>query len=146
MPPNLPLWCVAPETQFPAFRRLRLRSRAPGTSRAPVESGVLGSMRVPCDFLSNTPQLSQSLKSICTKLEAMKRYPTFDPPEYLDWKPDPAVMEEYQETLARQPERAAILAALSREQLTALYAGMVRFRLHDITLRRWVMQGILSKA
>jgi TPP-dependent pyruvate/acetoin dehydrogenase alpha subunit len=35
---------------------------------------------------------------------------------------------------------------LSREQLLDMYAGMLRFRLHDITLSRWVKQGILSKA
>jgi TPP-dependent pyruvate/acetoin dehydrogenase alpha subunit len=27
-----------------------------------------------------------------------------------------------------------------------MYSGMLRFRLHDITLRRWVKQGVLSKA
>ena len=27
-----------------------------------------------------------------------------------------------------------------------MYAGLFRFRLHDITLRRWVNQGILAKA
>src|SRR5215510_13279984 len=27
-----------------------------------------------------------------------------------------------------------------------MYTGMLRFRLHDITLRRWVRQGILAKA
>jgi TPP-dependent pyruvate/acetoin dehydrogenase alpha subunit len=31
-------------------------------------------------------------------------------------------------------------------QLLDLYAGMVRNRLHDLTLKRWVRQGILSKA
>jgi TPP-dependent pyruvate/acetoin dehydrogenase alpha subunit len=76
----------------------------------------------------------------------MKRYPLFDPPEYIDWIPDPEVMREYQETLDRDPQRALIVASLSRAQLLAIYAGMLRFRLHDITLRRWVKQGIISKA
>ena len=76
----------------------------------------------------------------------MKRYPLFDPPEYVNWEPDPDVMRDYEETLARDPERAAIVGSLNKEQLLAMYAGMVRFRLHDITLRRWVKQGVISKA
>jgi TPP-dependent pyruvate/acetoin dehydrogenase alpha subunit len=76
----------------------------------------------------------------------MKRYPMFDPPEYIDWKPAPGVMDEYHATLKSDSARAAIIAALSREQLLEMYAGMLRFRLHDITLSRWVKQGILSKA
>ncbi|NIP80106.1 MAG: hypothetical protein GWM90_13145, partial [Gemmatimonadetes bacterium] len=35
---------------------------------------------------------------------------------------------------------------LDRDRLLDLYRGMVRFRLHDITLKRWVRQGVLSKA
>jgi len=70
----------------------------------------------------------------------------FDPPEYVDWKPDPDVMAEYNETIERDAARAAIVSTLGTEQLLALYAGMLRFRLHDITLRRWVKQGIISKA
>ena len=73
----------------------------------------------------------------------MKRYSLFDPAEYVSWKPDPAVQEEYDEVLKADPERRAIVESLSREQLLDLYAGMVRFRLHDITLARWVKQGIL---
>ncbi len=76
----------------------------------------------------------------------MKRYPMFDPPEYVDWKPDPQILKEYQETIGRDPTRARITAALDKNQLIDMYAGMLRFRLHDITLRRWVKQGILSKA
>jgi pyruvate dehydrogenase E1 component alpha subunit len=76
----------------------------------------------------------------------MKRYPMFDPPEYLGWQPDPAVLEEYIQTLQRDRRRSDIISRLTQDQLLALYAGLVRFRLHDITLRRWVRQGILSKA
>jgi TPP-dependent pyruvate/acetoin dehydrogenase alpha subunit len=76
----------------------------------------------------------------------MKRHPMFDPPEYVDWKPAPGLLEEYQQTIERDPQRARIISDVSRENLVALYAGMLRFRLHDITLRRWVKQGILSKA
>src|SRR5262247_3035382 len=76
----------------------------------------------------------------------MKRYPMFDPPEYVDWKPVPEILEEYQHTLRREPARAQIIATLNSEQFLAMYAGLLRFRLHDITLRRWVRQGILAKA
>ena len=76
----------------------------------------------------------------------MKRYPMFDPPEYVDWTPVPEILEEYQHTIRRDSERAQIISALSSGQLLDMYAGMLRFRLHDITLRRWVKQGVLSKA
>ena len=76
----------------------------------------------------------------------MKRHPTFDPPEYVGWQPDPRILEEYEQTLQKDSQRAAIISELTEEQLLAMYAGMLRFRLHDITLRRWVKQGILSKA
>ena len=76
----------------------------------------------------------------------MKRYPMFDPPEYVDWKPASGILEEYQHTISRDPERARLISSLSPNQLLDMYAGMVRFRLHDITLRRWVKQGILAKA
>jgi 2-oxoisovalerate dehydrogenase E1 component len=76
----------------------------------------------------------------------MKRYPMFDPPEYVAWQPEPSILEEYEETLQKNRERSQIISQLSQEQLLDLYAGMLRFRLHDITLRRWVRQGILAKA
>jgi TPP-dependent pyruvate/acetoin dehydrogenase alpha subunit len=76
----------------------------------------------------------------------VKRYPPFDPPEYVDFRPDPAVQRAYRETLDRHPRRRRIIAALDVPRLLRLYAGMVRFRLHDIALKRWVRQGILSKA
>jgi TPP-dependent pyruvate/acetoin dehydrogenase alpha subunit len=76
----------------------------------------------------------------------MKRYPMFDPPEYVDWKPVPEILEEYGQTIHRDSKRAQIVSGLTQSQLLDMYAGMLRFRLHDITLRRWVKQGILSKA
>jgi len=76
----------------------------------------------------------------------MKRYPTFDPPEYLNWAPSEDITREYEQTLSRDPVRANLVSALDRDQLLAMYAGLLRFRLHDITLHRWVKQGILSKA
>jgi len=79
-------------------------------------------------------------------LHAVKRYPAYDPPEYVDWKPAPDVMNGFAATLSREPRRAAMVADLSADKLMGLYEGMVRFRLHDITLKRWVRQGVLSKA
>src|SRR5262245_14131394 len=76
----------------------------------------------------------------------MKRYPMFDPPEYVSWNPSPRLNEEYQSTIECVEERSRIISSLSQTQLLDMYAGMLRFRLHDITLRRWVKQGILSKA
>jgi TPP-dependent pyruvate/acetoin dehydrogenase alpha subunit len=76
----------------------------------------------------------------------MKRYKAYDPPEYLDWRPDPAVMEEFRTRLAQDPHRRSVLAALTASQHLDLYKGLVRNRLHDIVLKRWVRQGIISKA
>lgn len=76
----------------------------------------------------------------------MRRYPLFDPPEYLNWAPDPELVREYRARLAADPERKRMIAELSREKLLDLYAGMVRFRLHDYALKRWVRQGVISKA
>ncbi len=68
----------------------------------------------------------------------MRRYPAFDPPEYVEWAPDPDVMSAF---AARVP------ADLPDEPvLLRLYEGMVRNRLHDIALKRWVRQGVISKA
>lgn len=68
----------------------------------------------------------------------MKRYPAFDPPEYVSWAPDPEAMEQFR---ARVPTQLPDKATLVR-----LYAGMLRNRLHDIALKRWVRQGVISKA
>lgn len=76
----------------------------------------------------------------------MKRYPAFDPPEYVDWAPDEELLEEYRDRLERDPDRAAEVRALGPERLLALYRGLLRFRLHDIALQRWVKQGVISKA
>jgi TPP-dependent pyruvate/acetoin dehydrogenase alpha subunit len=76
----------------------------------------------------------------------MKRYPAFDPPEYVDWTPDPALVREFRTTLENHAERAAVVAGLSADQHLALYAGLVRARLHDIQLKRWVRTGVISKA
>jgi TPP-dependent pyruvate/acetoin dehydrogenase alpha subunit len=76
----------------------------------------------------------------------MQRFPAFDPPEYVDWKPDPAAQAEFAAALVADPERAAVIEALAPQRHLDLYAGLVRNRLHDIALKRWVKQGVLSKA
>lgn len=76
----------------------------------------------------------------------MKRYPAYDPPEYVNWAPDPEVMRAYRRTLRRHPERRAIIEQLSVETLLGLYEGMLRHRLHEIALKRWVRQGVITKA
>lgn len=76
----------------------------------------------------------------------MIRYPAFDPPEYVNWQPDPQVVEEYRRAIDNNPERGAIIRSLTHTQLIALYEGLVRNRLHDIALKRWVKQGVISKA
>lgn len=76
----------------------------------------------------------------------MQRYPAYDPPEYVDWEPEPALTEACLSAIRSEPERDAVVAALGEEQLLDLYRGMVRFRLHDVALKRWVRQGVISKA
>lgn len=76
----------------------------------------------------------------------MRRYPPYDPPEYLHWTPDPALVREYRDRIRVDPERRALIEALDEAALLGLYEGLVRNRLHDLTLKRWVRQGVISKA
>jgi len=76
----------------------------------------------------------------------VKRFPAFDPPEYVDWKPDPALVRGFRSTIEANPERAEIVAALTPDSKLQLYRGLLRARLHDIELKRWVRTGVISKA
>lgn len=76
----------------------------------------------------------------------MKRYPAYDPPEYVAWSPDPELVEGYRRDLARDPERARITDALDITALLDLYRALLKTRLHDIALKRWVRTGVISKA
>jgi pyruvate dehydrogenase E1 component alpha subunit/2-oxoisovalerate dehydrogenase E1 component alpha subunit len=78
----------------------------------------------------------------------VKRFPAFDPPEYVDWKPDPALVRAFRTSVEANapPERAAVVQELSREAKLELYRGLLRARLHDIELKRWVRTGVISKA
>ncbi len=76
----------------------------------------------------------------------MKRFPAYDPPEYVEWQPDPALVDAYPSAWTTDPLRAGIVEALGRDPTLDLYRGMLRTRLHDIMLKRWVRQGVISKA
>jgi TPP-dependent pyruvate/acetoin dehydrogenase alpha subunit len=77
---------------------------------------------------------------------SVKRFPAYDPPEYVSWTPDEAVVRDFSETVTRDPKRSDVVAQLDTGGLLALYRGLLRARLHDIMLKRWVMQGVISKA
>ncbi|MDH5759069.1 MAG: thiamine pyrophosphate-dependent dehydrogenase E1 component subunit alpha [Gemmatimonadota bacterium] len=76
----------------------------------------------------------------------MKRYPAFDPPEYLAWTPDENLAAEYVRRVESDPQRAPLVAALSQDDLLSIYRDLLRTRLHDIGLKRWVRTGVISKA
>jgi TPP-dependent pyruvate/acetoin dehydrogenase alpha subunit len=76
----------------------------------------------------------------------LKRFPAYDPPEYLSWAPDPALVAGFAETPRRDAERRAVVDALDEATRLALYAGLLRTRLQDIALKRWVKTGVISKA
>ena len=76
----------------------------------------------------------------------MKRFPAFDPPEYVEWKPEPELVRAFRATIESNAERAALISRLSIEAKLDLYGGLLRARLHDIQLKRWVRTGVISKA
>src|SRR5918996_1241353 len=76
----------------------------------------------------------------------MRRFPAFDPPEYVDWKPDRALVRAFRTTIEAVPERADVVSRLSAEARLELYAALPRARLHDVQLKRWVRTGVISKA
>lgn len=76
----------------------------------------------------------------------MKRYQAFDPPEYATWTPAESALSSFRERIEDQPVRLREVDSLSMEKHLDLYRGLLRFRLHDIALQRWVKQGVISKA
>jgi TPP-dependent pyruvate/acetoin dehydrogenase alpha subunit len=76
----------------------------------------------------------------------MRRYAAFDPPEYLSWKSDPELIAAYATELERHQDRADLLGRLDEPRLLGLYRSLLRTRLHDIQLKRWVRTGVISKA
>ncbi len=78
--------------------------------------------------------------------DSVQRFQAFDPPEYVEWTPDETIVAAYRDRLAQDPVRHAVIRSLGPDRLLALYRGLLRFRLHDIMLQRWVKQGVISKA
>ena len=76
----------------------------------------------------------------------MRRYAAYDPPEYVSWTADPDLVTDYRERVTADPARALEISELGADCLLDIYAGLLRFRLHDIALSRWVKQGVISKA
>ena len=76
----------------------------------------------------------------------MKRNPTFDPPEYVNWTADPKVMAEYRQRIEADEDRRGLITSLRPDDHLRMYEGMLRNRLYDIMLKRWVRQGVISKA
>jgi len=73
----------------------------------------------------------------------MKRYEAYDPIEYLNWQPDPEVMKSYS---ALAQEAIDDLDDVTVPKLIDLYKHLLQTHLHDITLKRWVKSGRISKA
>jgi TPP-dependent pyruvate/acetoin dehydrogenase alpha subunit len=76
----------------------------------------------------------------------MRRYQPFDPPEYFTWQADADLVREYGEVPHRDAARGGIVDGLSEPTLLVLYEGLLRARLLDYALKRWVRQGVISKA
>jgi TPP-dependent pyruvate/acetoin dehydrogenase alpha subunit len=76
----------------------------------------------------------------------LKRHPAFDPPEYVSWSADPELVAAFGETPRRDPERRRVVESLDETTLLGLYAGLLRTRLQDVVLKRWVRTGVISKA
>lgn len=76
----------------------------------------------------------------------MRRYPAYDPPEYVEWVPEPEVLAEYRATLESRPDRLSRVDRIPPERLLVFYRDLLRTRLHDIGLKRWVRTGVISKA
>lgn len=74
------------------------------------------------------------------------RSPAYDPPEYVSWQPSPKVLAEWEETLAASKPRRAIVDALAPADHLHLMAALLRTRFMDTWLKRWVKQGVISKA
>lgn len=76
----------------------------------------------------------------------MERHPVFDPPEYRNWTADPVLVRDYRSRITGDPLRAALVDQLESSDLLDLYRDLVLTRLQDIGLKRWVRQGVISKA
>jgi TPP-dependent pyruvate/acetoin dehydrogenase alpha subunit len=76
----------------------------------------------------------------------LKRHAAVDPPEYVNWKAASSQVQAFRERTRADAARRAIIESLDHATLLQLYEGMIRFRMHDQTLKRWVKRGVISKA
>ena len=76
----------------------------------------------------------------------MKRSQLFDPPEYFNWKSDGELNREFGAVFERDSERKRIIDSLTPSKLLEMYEGLLRARLLDYALKRWVRTGVISKA
>ena len=72
----------------------------------------------------------------------MKRFPAFEFPEYIDWQPDSEIQTQFHQKAISFLEQQPV----SNDFLLRLYEQLLLSRLHDIQLKRWVKQGVISKA
>mgnify|MGYP001828044892 FL=1 len=56
------------------------------------------------------------------------------------------LLDSFRTILSEVPARASVIDQLDDDALLGLYRGLLRFRLHDIALKRWVKRGVISKA
>jgi len=76
----------------------------------------------------------------------MRRSQAFDPPEYFNWIADAELVRAFGDVALQDAARAEIVNGLSEEALLGMYEGLLRARLVDYGLKRWVRQGVISKA
>ena len=55
----------------------------------------------------------------------MKRFPAYDPPEYVNWAPDARLVAAFAETLHADTERWVVVEALDEAALLELFSEMV---------------------
>ncbi|MGB0645771.1 MAG: thiamine pyrophosphate-dependent dehydrogenase E1 component subunit alpha [Bradymonadia bacterium] len=76
----------------------------------------------------------------------VKRYAALEFPEYANWAPNDDVMREFDDTINADEHRKVLIEGLDKAELLDIYRGLVTARLHDIQLKRWVRQGVITKA
>jgi TPP-dependent pyruvate/acetoin dehydrogenase alpha subunit len=76
----------------------------------------------------------------------MKRHQAVDPPEYFTWSADKSLIDAFAKRTETSDSRRRITDSLDDAKRLSLLEGMLRFRMHDQTLKRWVKRGVISKA
>ena len=83
-----------------------------------------------------------SVDSVLPEEATVKRYSAYEFPEYIDWTPDDEA-QRISTTVAAGP-RAAVIADNKRNCWTSTVGWSPHA--HDIQLKRWVKQGVITKA